>query len=114
MSLKNNRTIAILEKAEREGCTSIPRADQILTLVYLLFHHLDQTASSAKHGSFCRDIQGERAPRMMYHSYDANMVYGLIRACERLRSPGILQLFPLTLERGGGELLQFCLDAYVL
>ncbi|ORY31216.1 ketose-bisphosphate aldolase [Naematelia encephala] len=42
--------------------------------------------------------------------YDWGSVIGLVRAAERAKSPAILQLFPITLEYGGGEFLQFCLD----
>ena len=41
-----------------------------------------------------------------------NMAKGLVRACERLKSPGILQLFPITLEKAGGEFLRYCIDMY--
>jgi fructose-bisphosphate aldolase class II len=43
------------------------------------------------------------------------MVIGLVRAAERMKSPAILQLFPLTLEYGGanGEFLQFCVEQWV-
>jgi len=39
-----------------------------------------------------------------------SMAIGLVRAAEKLRSPAILQLFPLTLKYGQGELLRFCVD----
>ncbi|THU80438.1 aldolase [Dendrothele bispora CBS 962.96] len=41
--------------------------------------------------------------------YDAQSAIALVRAAERLRSPAILQLFPITLMYGGGPFLQFCL-----
>ncbi|WWC72619.1 uncharacterized protein I206_106581 [Kwoniella pini CBS 10737] len=40
--------------------------------------------------------------------YDAGMAKGLVRAAERNKSPAILQLFPITLQAGGGALLQYC------
>ncbi|KAF9267218.1 aldolase [Marasmius fiardii PR-910] len=43
--------------------------------------------------------------------YDAHSVIGLVRAAERLRSPALLQLFPVTLAYGKGPFLQFCLNA---
>ncbi|ESK95420.1 fructose-bisphosphate [Moniliophthora roreri MCA 2997] len=43
--------------------------------------------------------------------YDAHSVIGLVRAAERLKSPALLQLFPVTLAYGKGPFLQFCLDA---
>ncbi|KAJ8091859.1 hypothetical protein PM082_021095 [Marasmius tenuissimus] len=43
--------------------------------------------------------------------YDAHSVIGLVRAAERLKSPALLQLFPVTLAYGKGPFLQFCLNA---
>ncbi|KAK4688484.1 fructose-bisphosphate aldolase, class II, partial [Tremellales sp. Uapishka_1] len=69
MSLKNNRTLDILDKAEKGG-----------------YGIIAQTC------------------------YDTNSAVGLVRAAERLKSPAILQLFPVSLAFGGGPFLQFCLD----
>ncbi|KAJ7475121.1 aldolase [Mycena galericulata] len=43
--------------------------------------------------------------------YDAHCVIGLVRSAERMKSPAILQLFPVTLAYGKGPFLQFCLNA---
>ncbi|KAJ7912578.1 aldolase [Mycena leptocephala] len=43
--------------------------------------------------------------------YDAHSVIGLVRSAERMKSPAILQLFPVTLAYGKGPFLQFCLNA---
>ncbi|KAJ7675431.1 aldolase [Mycena rosella] len=43
--------------------------------------------------------------------YDAHSVIGLVRSAERMKSPAILQLFPITLAYGKGPFLQFCLNA---
>ncbi|KAJ6589007.1 aldolase [Mycena capillaripes] len=43
--------------------------------------------------------------------YDAHSVIGLVRSAERMKSPAILQLFPVTLTYGKGPFLQFCLNA---
>ncbi|OZJ04491.1 hypothetical protein BZG36_02666 [Bifiguratus adelaidae] len=69
MHLQNNKTLAILEKAEREG-----------------------------YGILAQNC------------YDAQSAIGLVRAAERMKSPAILQLFPVTLAYGKGPFLQFCLD----
>ncbi|KAJ7086466.1 aldolase [Mycena belliarum] len=43
--------------------------------------------------------------------YDAHCVIGLVRSAERMKSPAILQMFPVTLAYGKGPFLQFCLNA---
>ncbi|KAJ7629472.1 aldolase [Mycena polygramma] len=43
--------------------------------------------------------------------YDAHSVIGLVRSAERMKSPAILQLFPVTLAYGKRPFLQFCLNA---
>lgn len=42
--------------------------------------------------------------------YDANQALAFVRACEAKRSPGILQLFPITVKLGGGPFLRYCID----
>jgi len=42
--------------------------------------------------------------------YDMTAAIATVRAAERMKSPAILQLFPITLKYGGGPFLQFCLD----
>lgn len=67
--MQTNKTLSILEKAERGG-----------------YGILAQTC------------------------YDGHSAVGLVRAAERLGSPVILQLFPITLAYGKGPFLQFCLN----
>ncbi|KAF7328938.1 Fructose-bisphosphate aldolase [Mycena venus] len=43
--------------------------------------------------------------------YDAHCVIGLVRCAERLKSPAIIQMFPVTLAYGKGPFLQLCLNA---
>ncbi|KAJ7902783.1 ketose-bisphosphate aldolase [Mycena olivaceomarginata] len=43
--------------------------------------------------------------------YDAHCVIGLVRSAERMKSPAIIQMFPITLAYGKGPFLQFCLHA---
>ncbi|KAF8147803.1 aldolase [Mycena galopus ATCC 62051] len=43
--------------------------------------------------------------------YDAHCVIGLVRSAERMKSPVIIQMFPVTLAYGKGPFLQFCLNA---
>ncbi|KAJ6615860.1 hypothetical protein B0H10DRAFT_2220041 [Mycena sp. CBHHK59/15] len=43
--------------------------------------------------------------------YDAHSVIGLVRSAERMKSPTILQLFPVTLAYRKGPFLQFCFNA---
>ncbi|KAJ7186825.1 aldolase [Mycena filopes] len=43
--------------------------------------------------------------------YDAHCVIGLVRSAERMKSPAIIQMFPVTLAYGRGPWLQFCLNA---
>jgi fructose-bisphosphate aldolase class II len=42
--------------------------------------------------------------------YDTNQAWAFVRACEAKRSPGILQMFPVTVMHGGGAFLRYCLD----
>ena len=85
--LKGNRTLEILEKAEREG-----------------YGILAQTW----YGVLSPTVERE----LIYFSlsYDAQMAVGLVRAAERSRSPAILQLFPVTLAYGKGPFLRYCLE----
>ncbi|KAF5390957.1 hypothetical protein D9757_003962 [Collybiopsis confluens] len=43
--------------------------------------------------------------------YDAQSVIALVRSAERMKSPAMIMLFPITLEYGKGPFLQFCLNA---
>lgn len=43
-------------------------------------------------------------------AYDAGMAKALVEALEAKRSPGMLLLFPVTLEHGRGPFLRYCLD----
>lgn len=42
--------------------------------------------------------------------YDANQALAFVRGLEAKRSPGILQMFPITVKHGGGAFLKYCLD----
>lgn len=42
--------------------------------------------------------------------YDAGQALAYVRACERKRSPGILMMFPISVQQGGGAFLRYCLD----
>ncbi|KAF9074773.1 ketose-bisphosphate aldolase [Rhodocollybia butyracea] len=43
--------------------------------------------------------------------YDAQSVIALVRSAERMKSPAMIMLFPITLAYGKGPFLQFCLNA---
>jgi len=92
-SLKGNRTLDILLKAEQEG-----------------YGILAQT--------WCAPVSscaiGAINLTHLLRSYDAHSAVGLVRAAERTKSPAILQLFPITLAYGKGPFLQYCLDLYVI
>lgn len=45
--------------------------------------------------------------------YDAGQARAYVDACERKRSPGILMLFPISVQQQGGPLLRYCLDMCV-
>jgi len=85
--LQGNRTLEILEKAEREGYGIL--AQTWWVVLSPTFEH-----------------------KLIYISlsYDAQMAVGLVRAAERSRSPAILQLFPVTLAYGKGLFLRYCLE----
>ncbi|EJT49855.1 hypothetical protein A1Q1_01007 [Trichosporon asahii var. asahii CBS 2479] len=42
--------------------------------------------------------------------YDAGQARAYVDACERKRSPGILMLFPISVQQQGGAFLRYCLD----
>lgn len=42
--------------------------------------------------------------------YDAGQALAFVRAMEAKRSPGILQMFPVTVQQLGGSFLKYCVD----
>ena len=91
--LQGNRTLDILEKAEREGYG-------ILAQTWYLVLSSSPIV--------------ERKLIYFALSYDGQMAVGLVRAAERSRSPAILQLFPVTLAYGKGPFLRYCLELWDL
>lgn len=45
--------------------------------------------------------------------YDSGQARAYVDACERKKSPGILMLFPISVQQQGGAFLRYCLDMYV-
>ena len=43
--------------------------------------------------------------------YDAQSCTALIRACEKARSPALMQLFPITMRSFGPHFVKYCIDA---
>ncbi len=88
MSLANNRTLQILEKAAKGKCKpSVKfRDDDPLTSENRWYHRADVVCRLSSSWDFYGWTE------LTHGSYDANSAIGLVRAAEKLKSPAILQV----------------------